>query len=193
MDWIPQGHQKEWKQVISGCKRLRGPSIMYQKTGRWETLRNQKEGGNLDKTPYSGGRELVEHTFNRKTGHQEKNGVDISQSKLWPIIVPAWKNYKDGNVEEPKEKKVQQQTQSGIQLKWRAQGLTLLLRLWSAHKKGPIMTALQKTKETTERVRWRELHRTNGQKLLISVVELGKSWKKLRRRETQQSQLTWTP
>jgi hypothetical protein len=38
------------------------------------------------------------------------------------------------------------------------------------------------------------LHAFNGQKLLTSVVELGKSWKKLRRRATlkedQQSQLT---
>jgi hypothetical protein len=29
-----------------------------------------------------------------------------------------------------------------VQLKGRFQGLTLLLRLWSAHKKGSIMTAL---------------------------------------------------
>jgi hypothetical protein len=28
------------------------------------------------------------------------------------------------------------------------------------------------------------LHPTNGQKLLTPMVELGKSWKKLRRRET---------
>jgi hypothetical protein len=41
--------------------------------------------------------------------------------------------------EEPEEKKVQGQAQSGIQLKGRFQGLTLLLRLWSAHKKGPIL------------------------------------------------------
>jgi hypothetical protein len=41
------------------------------------------------------------------------------------------------------------------------------------------------------------LHPTNGQKLQTPVVELGKGWKKLRRRmtlwEDQQSQLTWTP
>jgi hypothetical protein len=49
---------------------------------------------------------------------------------------------KDGNGEEPEEKKVQQQAQSGIQLKGRSQGLTLLLRLWSVHKMGPIMTAI---------------------------------------------------
>jgi hypothetical protein len=51
----------------------------------------------------------------------------------------------DGNGEKPEEKKVQGQAQSEIQLKGRYQGLTLLLRLWSTHEKGPIMTALQKT------------------------------------------------
>jgi hypothetical protein len=45
------------------------------------------------------------------------------------------------NGEEPEEKKVQRQAQSGIQLKGRSQGLTLLLRLWNTHNKGPIMTA----------------------------------------------------
>jgi len=54
------------------------------------------------------------------------------------------------------------------------------------------MTALQKTQQAAERVRCRYLHPTNGQKLLTPVVELGKSWKKLKRRitlkEDQQSQ-----
>jgi hypothetical protein len=56
-----------------------------------------------------------------------------------------------------------------------SQGLTLLLRLERAHKKGPIMTALQKTQEAAERVRCRYLYPTNGEKQLISVVELGKA------------------
>jgi hypothetical protein len=46
------------------------------------------------------------------------------------------------------------------------------------------MTALQKIQQAAERVRCRYLHPTNGQKQLISVVELDKSWKKLRRRVT---------
>jgi hypothetical protein len=71
-----------------------------------------------------------------------RDGVAIPQSKLLPIIVPVWKNYRDRNGEEPEEKKVQQQTQSGIQLQRRSQGLTLFLRLWSTHKKRSIMTAL---------------------------------------------------
>jgi hypothetical protein len=44
-------------------------------------------------------------------------------------------NYRDENGEEPEEKKVQQQAQCGIQLKGSSQGLTLLLRQWSIHKK----------------------------------------------------------
>ena len=63
----------------------------------------------------------------------------------------------------------------------RSQGLTLLLRLWSAHKKGPSMITLQKTQWAVERVRCRYLHPTNGQKLLTPVVELRKGRRKLRR------------
>jgi hypothetical protein len=44
-------------------------------------------------------------------------------------------NYRDGNGEKPEEKKVQWQAQSEIQVKRRSQGLTLLLRLWSAQKR----------------------------------------------------------
>ena len=51
-------------------------------------------------------------------------------------------------------------------------------------KDGPIMTALQKTYQAAERVRCRYLHPTNGHKLLAPVVELRKSWKKLRRKAT---------
>jgi hypothetical protein len=46
------------------------------------------------------------------------------------------------------------------------------------------MTVLLKTQQAAERVRCRYLHPTNGQKLLTPVVELGESWKKLRRRVT---------
>jgi hypothetical protein len=37
---IPEGQEKEWK---SGSKRLGGPSKMYQRPGRLETLRIQRE------------------------------------------------------------------------------------------------------------------------------------------------------
>jgi hypothetical protein len=56
------------------------------------------------------------------------------------------------------------------------------------------MTVFQKTQQAAERVKCRYLHPTNGQKLLTTMVKLGKSWKKLRRRvtlkEDQLSQLT---
>jgi hypothetical protein len=59
---------------------------------------------------------------------------------------------------------------SSYRLKGSFQGLTLLLRLWSTHKKGSIMTALQKIQQAAERVRCRYLHPTNGQKLLTPVT-----------------------
>jgi hypothetical protein len=46
------------------------------------------------------------------------------------------------------------------------------------------MTNLQKTQQAAERVRCRYLHSTNKQKLLTPVIELGISWKKLRKRAT---------
>jgi hypothetical protein len=41
-----------------------------------------------------------------------------------------------------RKRRLSKRPKEGIQLKGRSQGLPLLLRLWSAHKKGPIMTAL---------------------------------------------------
>jgi hypothetical protein len=46
------------------------------------------------------------------------------------------------------------------------------------------MTALQEAQQAAESIRYRYLHPNSGQKLGTSVVELGKSWKKLRRRAT---------
>jgi hypothetical protein len=97
---------------------------MYQRHGRWETLRTQREGI-LDEMSYSVERELIEPTSSRKTGHQVRDEVAIPQSELWPIIFPVWKNCRDGNGEEPEEKKVQWQAQSGMQVKERPQDLTL--------------------------------------------------------------------
>jgi hypothetical protein len=79
------------------------------------------------------------------------------------------------NGKKPEEKEVQQQSQTAIHLKGMLQVMTLFLRLWSAHKKGPIMTALRKTKQADERIRCRYYQSTNGKKLLTPVVELGKS------------------
>jgi hypothetical protein len=59
---------------------------------------------------------------------------------------------------------------------------------------GKVIT-LWKTQQAAERVRCRYLHPINGQEQLTPVVELGKSWKKLRWTATlkkdQQNQLTW--
>jgi hypothetical protein len=109
----------------------------------------------------------------------EISGVQINWNR-WSsyriaLLLSFFQNYRDGNGKEPEEKKVQWQTQSGIQLKGSSQGLTPLLRLWSTHKKGPIMTALRKTQEAAERVRCTHLHPTHRQKQLTSIVELGKA------------------
>ena len=62
-------------------------------------------------------------------------------------------------------------------------------------QKGAYYDCTRMTQKATGRVRCRYLHPTNGQKLLIPLVQWGKSWKKLRRRATlyedKQSHLTW--
>jgi hypothetical protein len=77
---------------------------------------------------------------------------------------------------------IKTKAQSGIQLKESPQGLTILLRLWSTHKKESVMTDLQKTQQATERVICRYLYPNSGQKQLTPVVEFGESWKELRRK-----------
>jgi hypothetical protein len=49
----------------------------------WEVRDSQEsKGGTLDEMPDSRGRELVEPTPSRKTGHQVKKGWGIPQSQL---------------------------------------------------------------------------------------------------------------
>jgi len=79
---------------------------------------------------------------------------------------------RDKNGDESEENDIQWQAQIGIQLKGRAQDLTLLLMLWCAKKQGPIIAALQKAQWAAEGVRWRYLQPINRQKLVTSVVEL---------------------
>jgi hypothetical protein len=50
------------------------------------------------------------------------------------------------------------------------------------YRQEPTMAALGEAQQAAERVRCRYLHSTNGLKFRTPVVELGKSWKKLRRR-----------
>jgi hypothetical protein len=55
---------------------------------------------------------------------------EIPDRREWEHIEPiSSMKYRDGNGEEPEERKVQRQVQSSIQFKGRSQGLTLLLRL----------------------------------------------------------------
>ena len=46
------------------------------------------------------------------------------------------------------------------------------------------MAALQEAQQAVERVRCRYLNPTHGWKLEITVAEIGKDWKKLRRKVT---------
>jgi hypothetical protein len=149
-DSSPGGQQKWWKQAASESMRLGGPSRIHQRPEKWRDSQDSK-GGTLDERPGTREREFIEPTSSWKTGHQMGEGISIPQSKLSPIIVPVWKNCKDGNGEEPEEGRVQQQAQSGNQLDAPIElGLTLLLRLWSIHKMGPSMTELQETEQVAE-------------------------------------------
>ena len=58
----------------------------------------------------------------------------------------------------------------------------LLLMLWCAYKQEPSMAVLREAQQAAEGDIGRYLHSSNGQKLVTPVVELGKTWKKLRRR-----------
>ena len=54
--------------------------------------------------------------------------------------------------------------------------------LWCAYREEPNMATLQETQQAAKRARCIYLYPTNGEKLESPVMELGKSWKKLRRR-----------
>jgi hypothetical protein len=125
--------------------------------------------------PDSGERELIEPTSSRKTGHQMREEVAIPQSKFWSIIVPVWKNYGNGNGEEPEKKKVQQQAQSGIQLKVRSQGLTLYWGYGAFTKSDLSWLPSERPKKQLEESDADICIQPNGQKQLTPVVELGKA------------------
>jgi hypothetical protein len=72
-------------------------------------------------------------------------------------------------------------TWTGIQLKGRPQGLTLLLMLWNAHKKGAYHDCPLKDSTSS----WKsQMQIFEPNQWTEAVVELGKIWKKLRRRVT---------
>jgi hypothetical protein len=129
--------------------------------------------GTLDEMPYSGEREHVEPTSSRKTGHQMREGVAIPQSKLWPIIVPVWKNCRGGNGDWGKEGPV-------IGPKWDpTQGEiprpNTITEAMKHSQKGTHHDSLQKMQQAAERVRCRYLHATKEQKLLTPSLILGKA------------------
>jgi hypothetical protein len=132
--------------------------------------------------PDSRERELTEPTSSGKTGHQVRGGVATPQSHLSPIIVPIWKNYRDRNGEKKRRSSDRPKVggpkvggPKGEGPKGRPQGLTLLLRLWSAHKKKGTYHDCPQKDPASSWVRCRYLHPTNQQKQLIPVVELGKA------------------
>jgi hypothetical protein len=74
----------------------------------WKVRDSQDSwGGTFDEMPDNRETELIEPTSSRKTDHQVRDEVAIPQSQFWPIIVSVWKNCRDGNGEEPGEKKFQ--------------------------------------------------------------------------------------
>ena len=59
-----------------------------------------------ERLPGLKGRDLRWNSRKRELILEQEDRIS-SESHFWPIIVPAWKNYRDGNGEEPEEKKVQ--------------------------------------------------------------------------------------
>ena len=105
--------QKEMKQSTS---EIVGQAWTLQNVSEsWEVRHTQdSKGGTLDEMTICRERELLEPTFSRKTGHQMR---DIPYSQIIWLRIRFWKNYRDGNGEEPEEKKFQKQAQIRIQLK----------------------------------------------------------------------------
>lgn len=77
-------------------------------------------------------------------------GILSHSQKLWTNNICVWKNCRVKNREESEEKEVQRLTQIGIQPTGRPQNLTLLLRVWSAHKQVPGMIALQEAQQAAD-------------------------------------------
>jgi hypothetical protein len=81
-----------WRKEVGGV-----PSRMYQWPGRWKTLKSQRN------------EMRVESTFSRKMTSSGGMGLPLHSQKLWPRIVPVWKNCRNKNEEEHEEKEVKWQ------------------------------------------------------------------------------------
>jgi hypothetical protein len=120
------GHRQSWE--------VGGWGTPQNAPETWEVRDSQdSKEATLDEMADCREREFIHYISSRNTGHQARERVAIPQSKFWHIILPVWENCRDGNGKEPKEKKVQWQIQSGIQLSGSPWGLILLLKLWSTH------------------------------------------------------------
>ena len=91
---IAWGSAERMETGILGRYEVRGTLLNEPETWEVRDSQDSKEG-TLDEMPDSRERELIEPTSVRKTGHQMRDGVAIPQSKLWPRIVPVWKNCRD--------------------------------------------------------------------------------------------------
>ena len=88
-------------------------------------------GGTLDEMPNSREREIIEPTSSRKTGHQVKDGVAIPQSQL--LLTERITGMEMKRI--LRKRMSRDRPKVGIQVTGMSQGLTLLLRLWSSHKR----------------------------------------------------------
>ena len=153
--------------------------------------------------PYSGEYELVdgEHELVESTSSRK---IRKAWSEWWgfhPTSKALTQNYSC-------QKELQEQKQRRAWWKWgpvngsrwgpawgKAPRPYTTTEAMKCSQKGAYYDCTRMTQKATVRVRCRYLHSTNGQKLLIPLVQWGKSWKKLRRRATlyedKQSHLTW--
>jgi hypothetical protein len=75
---LQEGQQKEWKQAITGVRRL--GRILQNVPETWEIRDSQQsKGGALDEMPNGREKEITEPTSSINTGLQMRNGVAIPQ------------------------------------------------------------------------------------------------------------------
>ena len=116
----------------------------------------------------------------QKVGMSSEGWGYQPQSKLWPIIVPVWQNCRYGNGEEPEERRYSDRPKVGSSSRCGPRPDTITEAMEHLQK-GTYHDCPPKIQQAAERVRCRYLYPINGQNMLKPVVELEKTWKKLRR------------
>jgi hypothetical protein len=149
----------------------------------WEVRQSQdSKGRTLDEMPQSREFPTYRAYLHRKDRALSEGGGYHPIVKTLTVIVPIWKNYRDGNGSLGKRRssdrpKVESSSRGGSEA-------------WHYYWDNGVLTNRDlswlplKAQQVAERLRCRYLYPSNGQKLVTPVVELGKSWKKLRRRVT---------